>query len=106
MTAELLLAELRSLCDGAVTWEAGAAEADAERWQRAIVAIRTLKAEDVPNSLRDELQEAVRAAAAAIEAHQGRINGRLRDIRAGREALRGYGGLRAHREGQRIRTEV
>jgi len=49
---------------------------------------------------------AVEAMQQAAAAHQERTADRLGELRAGRRAMKGYGGLRSHKSGQRVRTKA
>ncbi|GEM_PF-1991436 len=53
-----------------------------------------------------ELAAAMQELAQAGQRFNDRIQEQLRSIHSGRKALKGYGGLRANRQGQRVRKKA
>ena len=53
-----------------------------------------------------ELAAAVSELSQAVVAHRDRMGEKLRSLGQSRRALRGYGQLRAHRQGQQVITKV
>jgi hypothetical protein len=107
MTPEALLAEIRELRALVASWKnkPGESTVDSDRWTRVVHSVQQLSA-SVPEASRREIHAELQDLITALKGSQGDIQGRLREIRDGRKGLKGYGNLRSHRQGQRIRTEV
>ncbi len=106
MTPEELLAEIRELRELVASWtKPGESEVEPDRWTRVVNSVQKLSP-SVPEGTRRAIQGELQELITSLKGSQGDIQGRLREIRDGRQGLKGYAGLRSHRRGQRIRTEV
>jgi hypothetical protein len=69
-----------------------------------------LGARDVAGSLSPEegqrLSDAISGLSRSVGDHRDRMGEKLRELGQSRKAMRGYGGLRSHRQGQKIRTKA
>ena len=69
-----------------------------------------LGAREVASGLTPEegksLSEAIADLSLAVSAHRDRMGEKLRELGQSRKAMRGYGRMRSHRRGQKIRTKA
>lgn len=96
-----LLSELRAL----VALLGSDEEVDAGRVRRAVQGAVEI-APELDQDAGRMLLDAVRALQAAGGSRQRRTEEQLHTLRSGKRAMKGYGGLRSHKSGQRVRVKA
>ena len=96
-----LLSELRAL----VVLLCSDEEVDAARIRRAVQGAVEI-APELEQRQGRALLDAVNALQDAARAQQERTADRLQSMKAGKRAMKGYGSLRSHKSGQRVRTKA
>jgi hypothetical protein len=99
--AALLLAEIRELCERLDCDEMPAPE----RVRAVLTGARDI-ASTLEMSQGRELAQALHILADTGKRFTDRIQLQLQGVHQGQKAMKGYGGLRSHRQGQRIRKKA
>ncbi len=98
---EALLTELEDL---GRSWESDE-EADGARVSEALGVAREL-APSLDEAQGDRLSAAIDRVIRAAGGRRERLAGKLKELADGRRAVRGYGSLKSHKLGQKIRVKV